>query len=167
MYPIILFVIAAFAILIHFYLSKNKTFARLVELSLAYIIPLNIGVGTLIGFIAHAFYGPEIAAKIGWPAHNPFQFEVAIGNLAMSVAGFMCIWQKKGFWLATTIFSGIFFLGAAFGHIVQMVVHENYSPYNSGPFLYIGDIAIPLLYLTLALIYSGQNHFFKKNHHKK
>ncbi|MFZ0565927.1 MAG: DUF6790 family protein [Chlamydiales bacterium] len=161
MYPLALFIIAVLAACIHFFISKKKTFARFIELSLAYMIPLNIGVATLIGFISHAFFGPETAEQIGWPAHNPFQFEVAVGNLAMSAAGFLCIWQKKGFWLATTIFSGIFFLGAAVGHIVQMVVHGNYSPYNSGPFLYIGDIAIPLVYLTLALIYSAQNRFFK------
>lgn len=162
MYPIVLLVIAIILAVLHLSLSKKRvTFKRTIEVLLAYIIPLNIGVATLLGFIGHAFFGVEIAKLIGWPPNNPFQFEVAIGNLAMSVAAFLCIWQRRGFWLATTIFSGVFFLGAAFGHVVQMR-QGNYSPYNSGPFLYVGDILIPIIYLILALIYSYQNNFFRK-----
>lgn len=163
MYPLILFIIAIILATIHLIISNKKcTFKRIIEMLLAYIIPINIGIATLLGFIAHAFYGPETAAKIGWPPNNPFQFEVAIGNLSMSVAAFFCIWQRKGFWMATTIFSGIFFLGAAYGHLVQMIAYRDHSPYNTGIFLYIGDIAIPLFYLLLTLIYSAQNKFFKK-----
>jgi len=161
MYPLILFIIAILAAYTHLIISKKKcTFRRIIEILLAYIIPLNIGVATLIGFIGHAFFGPMIAAKIGWPAHNPFQFEVAIGNLSMSVAGFLAIWQRKGFWLATVLLSGVFFLGAAYGHFVQMA-RGDLSPYNTGIFLYVGDVAIPLIYLALTLIYSIQNKFFR------
>lgn len=164
MYPLILFIIAIIAAFITLaYSKKEATFKRTVEILLAYIIPLNIGVATTIGFIGHMFYGPEIAAKIGWPAHNPFQVEIAMGNLAMAVTGFVCIWQRRAFWMATVIFAGIFFLGAAYVHIVQMVVHGNYSPYNSGIFLWIGDVAIPAIYLGLTLIYCIQNRFFIKN----
>ncbi len=161
MYPTLLFVIALFGALIHFWVSKKRSFQRLVELLLAYIIPISIGVGTLLGFIAHAFYGPEIAAQIGWPPNNPFQFEVAIANLAVAICAFLCIWQRRGFWLATTIFAGVYFLGAAYGHIIQMVVHHDYSPYNTGVFLYIGDILIPAIYLTLMGIYTLQHRFFR------
>ncbi len=161
MYPLVLFIIALIASSLHLAFSKKTaTFKRIVEILLAYIIPLNIGVATLIGFVAHAFYGPEIAAQIGWPAHNPFQFEVAIGNLAISVAGFVSIWQRKGFWMATTLFSGIYFLGAAYGHFVQMA-RGDMSPYNTGIFLYVGDVAIPLIYLGLTLIYCINNKFFR------
>lgn len=155
MYPLLLFIIALIGSSFHIW--KTKRFDKTVEILLSWILPLNIGVACLIGFIAHAFFGPQTAAQIGWPAHNPFQFEVAVGNLAMSVSGFLCMWQRRGFWLATALFSAIFFLGAAFGHIVQMIEHHNYSPYNSGIFLYIGDIVIPLIYSVLALIYSKQN----------
>lgn len=161
MYPLVLFIIALIASSLHLVFSKKTaTFKRIVEILLAYIIPLNIGVATLIGFVAHAFYGPEIAAQIGWPAHNPFQFEVAIGNLAISVAGFVSIWQRKGFWMATSLFSGIYFLGAAYGHFVQMA-RGDMSPYNTGIFLYVGDVAIPLIYLGLTLIYCINNKFFR------
>ena len=162
MYPSLLFLSAVIFAAIHLFTSKRKnSFKRIVEVLLAYIIPFNIGVATLIGFISHAVFGPQTAAMIGWPAHNPFQFEVAIGNLALSVSAFFCIWQRRGFWMATTLISGIFFLGAAYGHLVQKFVHGNNSPYNSGMFLYIGDIAIPLIYLTLMWIYCKQNKFFK------
>lgn len=164
MYPLFLFVIAIIAASIHLAFSKQKnTFKRIIEILLAYIIPLNIGTVCLIGFIAHVFFGPQVAALIGWPAHNPFQFEVGIANLSLSVAGFLCIWQRRGFWIATVLISGIFFLGAAYGHLVQMIVHNNYSPYNAGIFLYIGDIAIPSVYLILTLIYCIQNKWFREH----
>jgi len=163
----ILFVIALCLAIGHLFLTKQpKTAKRTVELLLAYIIPLNIGVATLIGFVGHAFYGPEVAKLIGWPAGNPFQFEVAIGNLAMSVAGFLSIWQRKGFWLATTVFSGVYFLGAAYGHFVQMAQGDT-SPYNTGLFLYVGDIVIPMVYLILTGIYAYQNKWFGRENEIK
>lgn len=160
MYPLALFIIAVVAALIHFIVGHGKTFTRAVELLLAYIIPLNIGIGGTIGFIGHIFYGPEIAKEIGWPPNNPFQFEVGIGNLSFAIAGLLCIWQRKGFWMATTIFAGIFFLGAAYGHLVQLAKGDT-SPYNTGAFLYIGDIAIPIIYLILTFIYASHHKFFK------
>ncbi len=160
MYPLILFIIAILASTLHLLLSKKKTtFRRIVEIALLYIIPLTIGVGALIAFVGHVFFGPMVAAQIGWPAHNPFQFEVGIGNLAMSVAGFFCIWQRRGFWMATTLFSGVFLLGAAYGHLVQIAGGDT-SPLNTGIFLYVGDVGIPLIYLGLTLIYCIQNRFF-------
>lgn len=163
MYPTVLFIISVIAAFIHFFASKKpRSFRRIVELLLAYIIPLVIGIGLLIGFVAHAFYGPQIAALIGWPAHNPFQFEVAMANLALGLLGILCFWQQKGFWFATILASTTYIWGAAGGHIYQMIVHGNHSPYNSGVFLYLGDMAIPLVYFVLGWIYAAQNRFFKK-----
>jgi len=164
MYLVVLFVIAILCATVHLFVSKKKvSFKRIIEILLAYIIPFSIGIASLLGFIFHAFFGPETAARIGWPPNNPFQFEVAIGNLAMSVAGFLAIWQRRGFWMATTIFSGVFSLGAAYGHIVQML-GGNHAPYNSGVFLYLGDIVIPIIYLVLTGIYTYQNKFFRNEY---
>lgn len=163
MIPVILFIISIIAAVIHVAISKKpRTFARWVEVLLAYILPITIGVNALIAAIAHTFYGPEIAALIGWPPHNPFQFEVAMANLSLAVAGFFSIWQRKAFWFATILVSTTLLWGAAGGHIYQMIVNNNHSPYNSGPFLYLGDMAIPLVYFILGWIYAAQNRFFKE-----
>lgn len=164
MYPAILFILAICSALVFFALSsKTKNLTLLLEHLLLFIIIFNIGIACLIGFIGHAFYGPEIAAKIGWPAHNPFQFEVAIANLSIGVAGILCIWIRKNFWVATTLISGIFYLGAAYGHIVQIDKHHNLSEYNSGVFLYVGDIIIPIIYLFLGTVYFFMIRGFENN----
>ncbi len=163
MYPVVLFLIAIGTAVAHLLFSKVKekaSFRYTVKVLLSYILPLNIGIAGILAFIAHAFYGPETAALIGWPAHNPFQMEIAMANLALGATGLLCIWFKKGFWLATALFAAIFIFGAAYVHIIEMA-KGNYSPYNSGVFVYVGDIFIPLVYLTLTVLYTIHNRFFK------
>lgn len=167
MYPVILFLIALGAAIAHLVVSKEKANFRVgVKVLLTYILPLNIGIAGILAFIAHAVYGPQTAALIGWPAHNPFQMEIAMANLALGVAGLLCIWMRKGFWLATALFGAIFSCGAAYVHMIEMA-KGNYSTYNSGIFVYFGDLFIPLVYLSLALIYASFHYrLFKKNHTK-
>lgn len=161
MYPIILSILAFMGASLHLFFSQKRvTKERAVELLLSYILPLNIGVTCLIGFTAHLFFGPQTAALIGWPPHNPFQAEVAMGNLGMAITGILCIWWRKGFWLATILFAAVFFLGAAGVHLVE-VARGNTAPYNSGLFLYVGDIALPLLTLFLGFLYARYNKLFK------
>ena len=57
-----------------------------------------------------------VAASIGWPAGNPFQYEVAVANLAFGVLGLLCLRFRDGFWTATAIGWSVFMLGAAAVH---------------------------------------------------
>jgi hypothetical protein len=55
----------------------------------------------------------------------------------------------RQFWLAAIIAGSIFLMGAAVGHVRQLVRTGNVSPGNAGPIL-VTDVAIPV---TVILLY--------------
>jgi len=139
--------------LIHLLLSRRpRTAKRIVEVFLLYLLVICIGGGGLLAFYAHTFMADKVAINIGWAPGSPFQFEVAVSNLAFGTLGVLCIWLRENFWLAAGLASAVFRFGAAFGHIRDAIVHQNYAPYNVGAVLYVGDIFIPLLILILLLV---------------
>jgi len=106
-----------------------------------YLLLLPVGITGLWGFYYHAFY-PEFAAQmIGW-ATSPFQFEVAVANLGIGLAGIIGIWRSRDFALATIIVVSCLFWGAAFGHIRLIIEQADFAPGNAGSMLYT-DILIP------------------------
>jgi len=124
---------------------------KFVEILLLSILTVQVGLGSIWAFAGHAFMPDTIARYIGWPTGNPFQMEVAFANLSFGVLGLLC-WKFRGeFWTATITGLSVFYLGAAYGHIMDALMRGNYSPGNTGAPLYI-DIAIPLI-LILLLIY--------------
>lgn len=146
----IIFVVGA---LIHLFVSKQpRTPRRVVEVFLLWLFGVLVGLGGVVAFIAHAFYGPTTAASIGFPAHNPFQFEVAVSDLAFGVLGFLCLRWRGSFWWATILGWGIFLEGDAYGHIVQIIQFNNHHPDNAGGALYM-DILAPLVGLGLLIAY--------------
>ncbi|WP_051613672.1 DUF6790 family protein [Rhodococcus sp. UNC23MFCrub1.1] len=104
------------------------------------------GVGGLVVTGSHVFAADATAEQIGFPAGNPFQFEVAMANLAFAVLGLLCATRKGSFRTATAIGFSVFYLGDAVGHFVELVRNDNYAPYNSGPILIV-DVAVPVLVL--------------------
>lgn len=119
------------------------------DIFVGYILFFCVGFGGIWGFVYHAFF-PEIAAKfIGW-ANSPFQFEVAVANLGIGMAGLFALRASRGYHIATTIFVTCFFWGAAVGHIVQMLSAANFAPGNSGA-IFIDDILLPLLLIIFLL----------------
>ncbi|MBU1155503.1 MAG: hypothetical protein KKC30_06760 [Proteobacteria bacterium] len=110
------------------------------------------GVGGLLAAYAHTARAEKTAAYIGWQPGSPFQFEVAMANLALGVAGVMCLWMGHGFQAATGVVFSIFVLGAARGHLDQRKKSGNKSPGNSGIFLWLNDIAAPAAILVLLAI---------------
>jgi len=113
---------------------------------------IGIGVAGIIAFMGHFFRADEIAEKIGWPAGNPFQREVAFANLGYGVAGICCFAIRDGFWLATIIIAGIFLIGAGTGHIFEMKNHGNVAEYNTGAVVAY-DILMPV---SLGLLWVGR-----------
>ncbi|MEI6532050.1 MAG: DUF6790 family protein [Chlamydiota bacterium] len=161
MYPLILFVLALVAAIIHLVVTpKAATASRTIEVLLSYIIPLNIGIGSLMAFAGHAFYGPDIAKIIGWVAGSPFQSQVSAAYLALGVAGLISIWWRQGFWIATSIISALFVFGTAYVHFLEMS-EGHLGSSSSGVFLYTGDLLIPAVYLILAYFYGAGHNFFK------
>jgi hypothetical protein len=128
--------------------KKGRNSRRVWGIILAYAILFNIGAAGLIAFYAHAFRASETAQMIGWQAGSPFQYEVACANLAFGVLGVICLWMRSGFRLATILGYSVFLLGAAVGHLNQIINYGNKAPGNAGAPLYF-DIIVPMALLTL------------------
>ncbi len=134
--------------------KKKRSAAEIFAVILLWALIVN-GITGIFAFFGHVFNGPEVAKSIGWPANNPFQFEVGIANLGLGVLGFMCIWKRDDFWLATIVMASVFSLGAAYGHIDQIVRFQNFAPNNAGVILYYGIfnpiVLFGLYFVTKAL----------------
>ncbi len=121
--------------------------ALVVEKLLAWYVFCNVGLMFLVNFVFHVFLGAMSAAFIGW-ADSPFQFEVGTASLGFSVVGFLAAFRGFDLRLAAVIGPSIFTLGAAVGHVRQMVTAGNFAPGNAGVIFYT-DIVIPLIGLLL------------------
>ncbi len=121
--------------------------AVVVDKLLAWYVLFNIGVMFLVNFIFHVFFGQMAAAFIGWE-DSPFQFEVGTASLGFAVAGFIAAFASFDRRLVAVVGPSIFTLGAAVGHIQQMVTAHNFAPGNAGVIFY-ADIFIPLFGFVL------------------
>ncbi len=149
MFPIVLFALAVLCAFIHLCFSKRpRNFLYVSETLLTYVVLFNIGIQGILSAYAHAFMADEIARLIGWQTGSPFQSEIAATNLAFGVLGVLSAWIGGRFLIATVLGSCIFIFGAAYVHILQLRLGDT-APYNSGIFLWVGDIALPLFVLIL------------------
>jgi hypothetical protein len=128
--------------------KQPRTKKRVTEVLLLYLFAFPVGLGGLVGFAGHTLRAVPVAASIGWAAGNPFQYEVAVANLAFGILGILCLWFRNGFWAATAIGWSIFLLGAAGVHLYEIHTGQPYAPGNAGGILYF-DIFMPVLVLAL------------------
>jgi uncharacterized protein DUF6790 len=91
-----------------------------VEAFLSYYMLLPIGISNLINFVVHVFFGDTAAKFIGWE-NSPFQAEVGFASLGVGIAGVLAYKASLPFRVATFIPPAAFSLGAAWGHVYQMV----------------------------------------------
>ena len=145
--------VAILAILISKFTNKPLNNEKIVEIFLLTFLVLSVGIGSIWAFIGHAFLSSQVAANIGWAPGSPFQLEVAFANLSIGVLGILCYWIRGNFWTATVISSSIFLLGAAYGHIINMLQFANYAPGNAGAVLYM-DIIGPIILIVLLIVYN-------------
>jgi len=150
---ICLFLAVIFSAVNIFWSKKPRTAGNLIEIVLLYLFVFQVGLMCALAFINHVFNGPAIAALIGWPAGSPFQYEVGMMNLGLAVLGFLCIWFRKDFWLATAIVASVTMAGCGVGHVIEIVTKNNWSPYNAGPGIWIQTVALPIVLLTLVYFY--------------
>jgi hypothetical protein len=113
-----------------------------IEKLLAWYVFFSIGASYLYNFVMHAFFGKLAASFIGW-SDSPFQFEVATASLGFAAVGFLAAFRSFDMRLAAVVGPGIFALGAAYGHVQQMLTAKNFAPGNAGIIFYT-DIIIPL-----------------------
>jgi hypothetical protein len=118
-----------------------------VEKLLSWHVFWAVGVNNLYNFVMHAFFGKMSAAFIGWP-DSPFQFEVATASLGFAVVGFLAAFRSFDLRLAAIVGPSCFLLGAAAGHVYQMMTAHNFAPGNAGIIFYT-DILIPLVGFAL------------------
>ncbi len=142
-------VVGLVAATVHLLLSREpRTRARVIDTLLVYSLAFQVGVvGLLLGFIPHVFFADRTAESIGWPTGSPFQLEVGIHDGAWGVLGFLCIWIRGGFRVATGLGWAMFMLGAAAGHVYQALVHGDFAEYNFWMIFVDGFVAVflPLL----------------------
>ena len=113
------------------------------EAAIAFYCLFAIGFSFLYNFVMHVFFGDMAAAFIGWE-NSPFQAEVGWASLGFAAVGFLA-W-RGGFELrlAAVVGPACFLLGAAAGHVYQMVTAHNFAPGNAGVIFWT-DILVPLL----------------------
>lgn len=140
-------IIAAIATAISQLRPRQMGHPSLAESALAFYALFAIGFTFLYNFVMHVFFGDVAASFIGWE-NSPFQAEVGWASLGFAVVGFLA--YKSGFQmrLAAVIGPACFLLGAAAGHVYQMIAAGNFAPGNAGVILYT-DIFVPLLGILL------------------
>ena len=111
-----------------------------------------VGIASVAGAGAHIFDGANVAEMIGYTrGDGGFQWENAMGDLAIGVAGIMAYWFRGHFWLATIVVLTIQYIGDAAGHIYFWVVENNTRPYNIGIPLWT-DILLPVVMWALYVL---------------
>ena len=147
-YPLTLLVFGLLVSLVQV-LRARRPIARalVIDSLLGWYVLFNIGLMYLINFVFHVFFGTMAASFIGW-ADSPFQLEVGFASLGFSLGGFVAAFGSFDRRLVAVIGPSIFTLGAAAGHIHQMVSSHNFAPGNAGPIFYT-DIFVPLLGFAL------------------
>jgi hypothetical protein len=110
-----------------------------------------VGVAQSVNFVMHSVFGDFAAKSIGW-AQSPFQLELAFASLGTAVIAFIMCGRRAPFSgkVAVAIAVLIFGLGAAGGHIFQMVVNHDYAANNTGVLL-LSDIVINLVGLAFVI----------------
>ncbi len=124
------------------------------EALLAYFLLFSIGLCFLYNFVMHVFFGEMAARFIGWQ-DSPFQAEVGFASLGFAVVGLLAFKGGPGLRLAAVVGPACFLLGAAGGHVVQMVVAGNFAPGNAGIIFYT-DIIVPVLGALLLWLRHGR-----------
>lgn len=118
-----------------------------VEALLSYFVLCSIALSYLYNFVAHVFFGEMVARFIGW-ADSPFQREVGFASLGFAVVGFLAFRGSFDMRVAAIVGPACFLLGAAGGHILEILRTGNLSPGNAGLILYT-DILLPLIGFAL------------------
>lgn len=127
--------------------QRPVSVATLVEKLISWHVFFALGVTHLINFVFHVFFGRMAAAFIGW-ADSPFQLEVGMASLGFAAVAFVASFRSFDLRLAAILGSALFSLGAAAGHVHQMLTARNFAPGNAGIIFYL-DILVPLFGFTL------------------
>jgi hypothetical protein len=109
----------------------------------------GIGIGQILNFAMHSFFGDYAAKTIGW-AQSPFQLELAFASLGLGIAAIIVHGKRADLpgKLAIVLAVSIFGYGAAGGHIYQMIAQHDYAANNTGLLL-----IMDLIMSTLGIVF--------------
>lgn len=142
-YFVTTFVIGLIIAFVHSQKAKPKTVNTTAEAYFSNYLLWAVGICNLINFVFHVFFGDMAAQFIGW-AQSPFQAEVGFASLGVGIAGVLAYKASLPFRFAALIPPVCFSLGAAGGHVYQMIAENNFSPGNVGLVLPF-DFIIPIV----------------------
>ncbi len=145
-FGLVMFILAAIFMLIHRIAIRRISEAEIIY---RWVALFALGFTGIYTFVMHAFFGSIAASSIGWQP-SPFQFEVAMADLAIGVVGILSFNASFGFRLATVIAATIFLWGAAAGHAYQIIMFHNFAVGNAGSWFWI-DIIVPLVLIVCLL----------------
>lgn len=128
----------------------QPTRPAIIEVLFSYFLLFSIGISFFYNFVCHVFFGAMAARFIGW-AQSPFQAEVGYASLGFAVVGLLAFKGSHGLRLAAVVGPACFLLGAAWGHIQQMITTHNFSPGNAGIIFYT-DLLIPVIGVVLLIM---------------
>ena len=139
-------------------LGRPRTAADVSATFLSTYLLYAIGIGQILNFVMHSYFGDYAAKTIGW-AQSPFQLELAFASLGLGVAAILVHAKRPGLTgkLGVVLMSAIFGYGAAGGHIYQMLVHHDHAV-NNGGLLLIMDVVIS----TIGLLFVTWNAFARR-----
>jgi hypothetical protein len=150
-----LWVIALVLALIH--VSMARLWRRPLDratIFLLYQMTVSLGVVGLLAFLGHVLRPTEISARIGWPTHPKFQFELGAACLGFAVGGLLAPWiRNRHYWLGVAVGPCIFIGLAGVNHLRDAIA-GNLAPYNVGtaaPDLLIPATLAWLLYRVFRL----------------
>jgi hypothetical protein len=130
--------------------SRRRREDRLaVDVYLVWWLVAVVGVSDIVGALAHLFDGADVAENIGYTrGDGGFQYENAMGDLAIGIAGVLAFRFRGYFWLVLILITSIQYYGDAGGHIYFWLAEDNTKPDNVG-FPLVADLVAPTFAIIL------------------
>jgi hypothetical protein len=152
LWPFFLPLLAGVIAVVHI-LWKHISGWRAIGIVLMWQLAIGLGLGLLWAGLGHLLMPDTVAESIGWTTGSPFQREVGMWDVALGVVGVLClVFRDEGFWTATIIGTGIFYVGAGLGHVYELVIHGDTAVYNAGAVMYL-DLFYPFFLAGLLVMY--------------
>ena len=111
----------------------------------------SVGISMVYVGIFHAYFSAVTAPAIGWQP-SPFEYELGWMEIPVGIVAIASMWRGFEFRIASTAIFVIFSLAAAAQHVEQILCCRNFAPNNAGVLLWFGDVFLPLLIVTCALL---------------
>lgn len=145
-FVLVMLLLAVLFIIFHKSIRRNLHESEIIYRWVAFFC---LGLTGIYAFVLHAFFPNLAASSIGWST-SPFQYEVAMADLAIGLLGILSFNASYGFRLATVVGATCWLWGDAFIHICQMIKYQNYTVGNAGSWFWM-DVFVPLI-LILCIV---------------